>query len=58
VGRALRQADAITRERYLEDATPLVVGALESLVKIGRAFLTAQFSQRVPALAAEVEVTT
>jgi hypothetical protein len=33
---------------------PLVVGAFESLLKIGQQFLTAQFSQRVPALAAEV----
>lgn len=56
VRRALRQADAITSERYLEDALPLVVGAFESLVKIGRSLVTAQFSQRVPALAAEVEV--
>jgi hypothetical protein len=54
VRRALRQADAITSERYLEDALPLVVSAFESLVKVGRSFVTAQFSQRVPAIAAEV----
>ena len=56
VRRALRQADAITSERYLEDAMPLVVSAFESLVKVGRPFVTAQFSQRVSAMAAEVEV--
>jgi hypothetical protein len=56
VGRALRRAESVTSERYLEDAMPLVVGGFESLVKIGRDFARAQFSQRVPALAAEVEV--
>jgi hypothetical protein len=56
VRRALRQADAVTNERYLEDALPQVVAAFESLLKIGKRFVTAQFSQRVPALAAEVEV--
>ena len=43
-------------ERYLEYALPLVVGGFESLLKVGRDFLKAQFSQRVPALAAEVGV--
>ena len=56
VRRALRQADAIMSERYLEYAIPLVVGGFESLLKIGRDYLKAQFSQRVPALAAEVNV--
>jgi hypothetical protein len=56
VRRALRQADAVTGERYVEDAMPQVVGAFESLVKIGHRFVTAQFSQRVPALVAEVGV--
>jgi hypothetical protein len=56
VGRALRQVDAITSVRYLEEAMPSVVGGFESLVKIGRASLTAQFSQRVPAVAGEVGV--
>jgi hypothetical protein len=56
VKRALHRADAITGERYLEDAMPLVVGAFESLAKIGRSFLTAQFSQRVPKMAGEVGV--
>lgn len=57
VGRALRRVESVTRERYLEDALPLVVGGLESLVKIGREFMTSQFSQRVSALAGEVGVT-
>ena len=56
VGGALRQADAIMGERYLEYALPLVVGGFESLLKVGRDFLKAQFSQRVAALAAEVGV--
>jgi hypothetical protein len=56
VRRALREADAVTGARYLEYATPWVVGALEALVKIGRRHLTAQFSQRVPAIAADVDV--
>jgi hypothetical protein len=56
VRRALQRADAITGERYVEDAMPLVVSAFESLVKIGRPFVGAQFAQRVPALAAEVEI--
>lgn len=54
VARALRQADAIMGERYLDYATPLVVGGFESLLKIGRNFAKAQFSQRVPPLAADV----
>jgi hypothetical protein len=57
IRRALRRTDAITSERYLEDAMPLVVGAFESLLKIGRDYARAQFSQRVPQLAAEVGVT-
>jgi hypothetical protein len=56
VGRALRQAEAITSERYLQDAIPAVVTGFESLVKIGRRHTTAQFSQRVPAIAAEVHI--
>jgi hypothetical protein len=56
VGRALRQADAVTSQRYLEDAIPSIVSGLEALTKIGRTYLTAQFSQRVSALAAEVGV--
>jgi hypothetical protein len=56
VGRALRRAESITSERYVEDAMPLLVGAFESLTKIGRDSVRAQFSQRVPALAAEVDM--
>ncbi len=56
VSRALRRVESVTRERYLEDALPLVVGGLESLVKIGREYVAAQFAQRVCALAAEVGV--
>jgi hypothetical protein len=55
VGRALRRVDAVTRERYLEDALPLVVGALESLLKVKTKWST-QFAQRVPALARELDV--
>ena len=56
VRRALRQTEAIMGERYLEYALPLVVGGFESILKIGRDFAKAQFSQRVPALAIEVGV--
>lgn len=53
VGRALRRADLVTRERYLEDALPIVVGGIEALVKIGRRALTGQFACRGSRLAAE-----
>ena len=56
VGRALRQTEEITGARYLQNAIPLVVGGFESLLKIGRQHLSAQFSQRVPAIAAEVGI--
>jgi len=56
VGRALRRVDSVTGERYLEDALPIAVGGLESLLKIGRDFARAQFAQRVPPLAAEVGI--
>lgn len=56
VRRALRRVDAVTGERYLEDALPIAVGAMESLLKVGRAFLTAQFAGRVPKLAADMGV--
>jgi len=56
VRRALRRTDSVTRERYLEDALPLVVGGLESLLKVGREASKEQFAQRVPALADEVGV--
>jgi hypothetical protein len=54
VGRALRRTDSVARERYLQDAVPLVVAGFESLTKTIRDFARAQFSQRVPPLAAEV----
>lgn len=54
VRRAMRCTESVTRERYLEDALPLVVGGLESLVKIGRAYVATQFAQRVSALADDV----
>jgi hypothetical protein len=56
VGRALRQTEEITGVRYLQNAIPLVVGGFESLLKIGRQYLRPQFSQRVPAIAAEVGI--
>jgi hypothetical protein len=57
VGRALYRAESVTRQRYLEDALPLLVGGWESLVEIGQERPTAQFVQRVPQIAAELDVT-
>jgi hypothetical protein len=56
VGHALRRVDSVTGERYLQDALPITVGGLESLLKVGRDWVTAQFSKRVPQLAAEVGI--
>ena len=56
VGRALRRTDSVTRVRYLQDALPIVVGGLESLVEVGTTMVREQFRQRVPALAAEVGI--
>ena len=56
VGRAIRQTEEITGARYLQNAIPVVVGGFECLLKIGRQHLSAQFSQRVPAIAAEVGI--
>lgn len=56
VGRTLRQTEEITGVRYLQSAIPLVVSGFESLLKIGRSHLSAQFAQRVPAIAAEVGI--
>jgi hypothetical protein len=56
VKRALRRADSVTRERYLEDALPLVFGGLESLLKTVREFAGAQFAQRTSALAIETGI--
>ncbi len=56
VGRALRRADSATAERFLQDALPLVVAGLESLVSVGSDRVTAQFAQRVPLLAVEAGV--
>lgn len=56
VGRGLRRVDLVTRERYLEDALPVAVGAAEALVKIGRNSLKAQFVGRVSKLASEQDV--
>jgi hypothetical protein len=53
VGRGLRRVDLVTRERYLEDALPVAVGAAEALLKIGRTSLKAQFAGRVSKLASE-----
>jgi len=54
VGIGLRRAESVTRERFLEDALPLAVGAVESLLKVGRDYAKAQFCQRTPAVAAEL----
>jgi hypothetical protein len=51
VGRALRYSEQATRERFLEDAQPLIVRGLEALLKVGRRRLQQQFSQRVTQLA-------
>jgi hypothetical protein len=51
---ALRRAESVTRERFLEDALPLAVGAVEALLKVGRDNAKAQFAQRTPAAAAQV----
>ena len=56
VGRTIRQTEEITGARYLQNAIPVVVGGFECLLKIGRQHLSAQFSQRVPAIAAEVGI--
>jgi len=56
VGRALRRVDLVTRERYLEDALPVAVGAAEALLKIGRNSLKTQFASRVSKLAAELDL--
>jgi hypothetical protein len=57
VGRALYRAESVTRQRYLQDALPLLVGGWESLVKIGRHAPGPQFAQRVPQIAGDVGVT-
>jgi hypothetical protein len=44
----------VARERFLEDALPLAVGAMEALIKVGRKSVTAQFVQRSAAVAKEV----
>lgn len=56
VRRAFRSAELMVRERYLEDAQPLVVGGLEALLKVGRNYLSAQFEQRAAALASELGI--
>jgi hypothetical protein len=53
VGRGLRRVDLVTRERYLEDALPVAVGAAEALLKVGRNSLKAQFVGRVSKLASD-----
>lgn len=53
VGQALRRVDLVTRERYLEDALPIVVGGIEALLKVGHRELGKQFARRGSRLAAE-----
>jgi hypothetical protein len=53
VGQALRRVDLVTRERYLEDALPIVVGGIEALLKVGRRELGKQFARRGSRLATE-----
>jgi hypothetical protein len=54
VKRALWLCELMVRERYLEDALPLIVAGLEALLKVGRRRLTDQFSQRTAALSSEL----
>jgi hypothetical protein len=56
VSRALWLCELMVRERYLEDTLPLIVAALEALLKVGRERLTAQFAQRTAALAGELGI--
>jgi hypothetical protein len=56
VARALRYSELATRERYLEEAQPLIIRGLEALLKVGRQRLQRQFSQRTCQLAAELGV--
>ena len=44
-------SELMVRERYLEDALPLIVAGLEALLKVGQADLTKQFKRRTAALA-------
>lgn len=53
VRRALWVCELMVRERYLEDALPLVVTGLEALLKVGRGRLTTQFAQRTAGLSRE-----
>lgn len=54
VKRALWLCELMVRERYLEDALPLIVAGLEALLKVGRRRLTDQFAQRTAALSGEL----
>ncbi|MCW3065179.1 MAG: hypothetical protein JWN32_2351 [Solirubrobacterales bacterium] len=56
VRRAFRFAELMVRERYLEDALPLVTAGIEALLKVGRSYLSAQFSQRTAELASELGI--
>jgi hypothetical protein len=56
VRRAIWMCELMVRERYLEDALPLIVTGLEALLKVGRNRLAAQFAQRTAALAAELSI--
>jgi hypothetical protein len=56
VKRAFWLCELMVRERYLEDTLPLIVAALEALLKVGRERLTAQFAQRTASLAAELGI--
>jgi hypothetical protein len=63
---ALRRIESVARERFLEDALPLAVGAAEALLKVspayarkqaGRDYARQQFVQRLPKLAGDVGTT-
>jgi hypothetical protein len=56
VRRAWWQCESMVRERYLEDTLLIIVSGLESLLKVGRRRVTAQFVQRTTALAAEFSI--
>ena len=56
VKRALHYAEQSCREQYFQEAHALVVRGLESLLKVGRTYVTAQFAQRVRQLAQDLTI--
>jgi hypothetical protein len=46
VRRAIPRVESVARERFLEDALALAVGAMEAMMKVGRRSTKARFVQR------------